>query len=119
MDIPCSGTGTLRKNPELKWRLRPEELERLKNEGTALALAAAGSVAEGGLLVLIACSIETDEVLVPLERVLSAQPDFAPLELGSYPELFVQRGLRAQPGLWQIFPEGDHDGFSVAVARRR
>jgi 16S rRNA (cytosine967-C5)-methyltransferase len=119
VDVPCSGTGTLRKNPELKWRLRPEELERLTKEGAELALATASSVAAGGLLVLIACSIESQEVLVPLERVLSSRPDFAPLELDSYHELFVQRGLRPRTGLWQIPPEGDHDGFTVAVARRR
>lgn len=119
VDTPCSGTGTLRKNPELKWRLQPSELEQLMARSRALAESAAGAVAPGGLLVLIACSIELEEVTGALEHVLEKCGDFAPEDLSAYDEYFVRRGLQERAGLWQLLPSGDHDGFSVAVARRR
>mgnify|MGYP002624221881 CR=1 FL=1 len=118
VDVPCSGTGTLRKNPELKWRLRESEIVRLARQGAEMARASAACVAPGGVLVLVACSIEEEEIVGPMQQVLAENDQFRPDELESYPELFVRAGLTDRPGIWQLLPDGDHDGFTVAVLRR-
>ena len=61
VDAPCSGTGTLGRNPEIKWRLQPRDLEDLAGRQAALLCAALGRVAEGGALVYSTCSLEGEE----------------------------------------------------------
>ena len=119
LDLPCSGTGTLRKNPEVRWRIRPEELNRLVREGRELAVRSAQRVAPGGVLVLITCSIEEEEVTEPMREVLERQPEFEPYPLHEHADPHVEAGRTEQPGLWQVLPEDDHDGFTVGVLRRR
>jgi 16S rRNA (cytosine967-C5)-methyltransferase len=60
-DVPCSGTGTLARNPEIKWRLKPEDLRDLQSRQTAILRAAMGHVAPGGRLVYSTCSLEPEE----------------------------------------------------------
>lgn len=60
-DVPCSGTGTLARNPEIKWRLRPEDLHDLQSRQQAILSAAMGHVAAGGRLVYSTCSLEPEE----------------------------------------------------------
>jgi 16S rRNA (cytosine967-C5)-methyltransferase len=61
VDAPCSGTGTLARNPEIKWRLRPDDLEDLPRRQRALLDNALGVLAPGGLLVYSTCSLEREE----------------------------------------------------------
>jgi 16S rRNA (cytosine967-C5)-methyltransferase len=61
VDAPCSGTGTLGRNPEIKWRLRPEDLADLHGRQVALMENAMGALAPGGLLVYSTCSLEPEE----------------------------------------------------------
>jgi len=61
VDAPCSGTGTLGRNPEIKWRLRPEDLTDLHGRQTALLRNALEALAPGGLLVYSTCSLEPEE----------------------------------------------------------
>lgn len=61
VDAPCSGTGTLGRNPEIKWRLHPEDLEDLARRQEALLRAGLERVAEGGAVVYATCSLEGDE----------------------------------------------------------
>ena len=61
MDAPCSGTGTLARNPEIKWRLTPEDLADLARRQTALLANARAALAPGGLLVYSTCSLEAEE----------------------------------------------------------
>ncbi len=60
-DVPCSGTGTLARNPEIKWRLKPEDLFDLQSRQTAILQAAMRHVAPGGRLVYSTCSLEPEE----------------------------------------------------------
>ena len=61
VDAPCSGTGTLGRNPEIKWRLRPVDLPRLQQTQTALLRNALKCLAPGGTLVYSTCSLEEEE----------------------------------------------------------
>jgi 16S rRNA (cytosine967-C5)-methyltransferase len=61
LDAPCSGTGTLGRNPEIKWRLRPEDLTDLHRRQAALLANARRALAPGGLLVYSTCSLEPEE----------------------------------------------------------
>ncbi|HET8892094.1 MAG TPA: transcription antitermination factor NusB [Candidatus Angelobacter sp.] len=60
-DVPCSGTGTLARNPEIKWKLRPEDLHDLQARQVAILRAAMRHVAPGGRLVYSTCSLEPEE----------------------------------------------------------
>jgi 16S rRNA (cytosine967-C5)-methyltransferase len=61
VDAPCSGTGTLARNPEIKWRLMPPDIEDLRGRQTAILRNALAQVAPGGLLVYSTCSLEREE----------------------------------------------------------
>jgi 16S rRNA (cytosine967-C5)-methyltransferase len=61
VDAPCSGTGTLGRNPEIKWRLRPEDLPGFQARQIALLTQARSLLKPGGLLVYSTCSLEPEE----------------------------------------------------------
>jgi 16S rRNA (cytosine967-C5)-methyltransferase len=61
VDAPCSGTGTLGRNPEIKWRLKPEDLADLQGRQKAMLAHALASLAPGGALVYSTCSLEREE----------------------------------------------------------
>ncbi len=61
VDAPCSGTGTLARNPEIKWRLTPADIEDLRNRQAAILRNALAQVAPGGRLVYSTCSLEREE----------------------------------------------------------
>ena len=67
-DVPCSGTGTLARNPEIKWRLTADDLKDLQQRQTAILNAAMAHVAPGGRIVYSTCSLEPEEN----ERVVAA-----------------------------------------------
>jgi 16S rRNA (cytosine967-C5)-methyltransferase len=60
-DVPCSGTGTLARNPEIKWRLKPEDLSDLHARQQAILTSALHQLAPGGRLVYSTCSLEPEE----------------------------------------------------------
>lgn len=76
VDAPCSGTGTLGRNPEIKWRLRPEDLPRLHNKQVRLLSNALKLLAPRGLLVYSTCSLEPEENEAVVEEVLGSPPAF-------------------------------------------
>lgn len=116
LDAPCSGLGTLRRNPELRYRRSEEDIRRLAGLQAELLANVQAAVAPGGLLVYAVCSTEREEGPEQLAGFLAAHRDFAlepprgpaatdcPLEAGC---------LRTLPG-----PEG-MDGFFAARLRRR
>ncbi|HVS16027.1 MAG TPA: transcription antitermination factor NusB [Thermoanaerobaculia bacterium] len=116
-DLPCTGTGTLRKNPELKWRISEAEVGRLAREAGRMLEGAAELVVPGGLLAVITCSLELEENDAVVDRFLAAHPEFAPLALEGRLPPPLQRHVCA-PGRWQVLPAGVHDGFTVHVLAR-
>ena len=117
LDLPCTGTGTLRKNPELKWRISESEIGRLAGQALRLLEGSAPAVAPGGLLVAITCSLEEEENEHVIARFLAARPEFAPLDLGPRLPREIARALRA-PGFWRLPTADEHDGFSVHVLEK-
>ncbi len=114
VDLPCSGTGTLRKHPELKWRVSRREIERLSTGGLAMLEGVAELVAPGGVLSAITCSLEEAENEAVAERFLKRHREFALLDLGDRLQPPLSEFVMG-PGLWRILTGGDHDGFTVQV----
>ena len=69
-DVPCSGTGTLSRNPEIKWRLIPADLADLQARQLAILRSAMGQVAAGGRMIYSTCSLEKEENEDVIERAL-------------------------------------------------
>jgi 16S rRNA (cytosine967-C5)-methyltransferase len=61
VDAPCSGTGTLARNPEIKWRLKPEDLPAYQGRQREILRHALQCLAPGGKLVYSTCSLEPEE----------------------------------------------------------
>jgi 16S rRNA (cytosine967-C5)-methyltransferase len=95
VDAPCSGTGTLARNPEIRWRLGPQDFPALQERQIAILKNALALVNEGGLLVYSTCSLEREEN----EEVIAAS--------GARIESVMQRIPGRDPG----------DGFFAAVLR--
>ena len=79
-DVPCSGTGTLARNPEIKWRLVPGDLAELHRKQVAILRAALDRVAPGGRLVYSTCSLEPEENAEVVGEALSSGSDFRLLD---------------------------------------
>ena len=72
-DVPCSGTGTLGRNPEIKWRLQPSDLVRQAARQQAILEQALACLKPGGRLVYATCSLESEENQEVVERVAGAR----------------------------------------------
>jgi 16S rRNA (cytosine967-C5)-methyltransferase len=114
LDLPCTGTGTLRRHPEIKWRISEGEIGRLSRQALRLLEGTAPLVAPGGRLVAITCSLEREENEDVMARFLATHPELSLLPLERLLESPVAAGITG-PGAWRILTGGDHDGFSVQV----
>ncbi|HEU0142610.1 MAG TPA: transcription antitermination factor NusB [Bryobacteraceae bacterium] len=74
VDAPCSGTGTLGRNPEIKWRLSPQRVAELGRLQAAILRNALSALASGGVLVYSTCSLEREENEAVIEEVLGSSP---------------------------------------------
>ena len=81
VDAPCSGLGTLRRNPDLKWRQSPKAVEELVVKQTAILASAARLLKSGGRLVYATCSILPQENEEIARAFSAANPDFVPLNM--------------------------------------
>jgi 16S rRNA (cytosine967-C5)-methyltransferase len=77
VDAPCSGLGTLRRNPDLKWRQSPQSVQELTVKQAAILQSAARLVKSGGRLVYATCSVLPEENEAIAEAFGAANPDFA------------------------------------------
>ena len=121
VDAPCSGLGTLRRNPDLKWRQSPQAVAELQVKQQAILDSAARLVKPGGRLVYATCSLLADENEAVAEAFGTAHRDFKPLPAAEVlarahvatPEALVQGPfLRLWPHRHQT------DGFFAAIWER-
>ena len=76
VDAPCTGTGTLARNPEIKWRLKAEDISRLQIYQIAILSSAMNHIAPRGRIIYSTCSLEPEENEEVIERALAAKPEF-------------------------------------------
>ena len=81
VDAPCSGLGTLRRNPDLKWRQSPKSVAELNAKQTAILESAARLVKPGGRLVYATCSVLQEENEAIAEAFSAKHPNFVPLSV--------------------------------------
>ena len=126
-DVPCSGTGTLVHNPEIKWRLTPEDLKDFHSRQAAILKSVMRLVAAGGRLIYSTCSLEREENEAVVEEALSENPAFRALDCRSELRKLRQAGelawkdsdsLSSGPYLRTIPGMHPCDGFFAAVLER-
>ena len=128
VDVPCSGTGTLARNPEIKWRLKVEDLHDLQSRQVAILKSALAQLAIGGRLVYSTCSLEHEENEVVVEAALEGTAEFKVADLKGELEQLRQCGemcwkdiasLLAGPYLRTIPGVHPCDGFFAAKIERK
>lgn len=113
LDVPCSGTGTMRRNPDLRWRLQPDDIQRLADCQAKMLGAAADLLDRGGRLVYSTCSIEPEENELQIERFISRNSGF---RMEDDPRLIE---YRLGEGMYAMFPtRHGTDGAFVAIMRK-
>ena len=117
VDAPCSGLGTVRRNPDLKWRQSPAAVEEMVARQTAILAAAARLVRPGGRLVYATCSLLAEENDGIVDAFLAAHPQFRSL---SAEALLQAQGVALETGeRLRLLPHlHDTDGFFAAVMER-
>jgi 16S rRNA (cytosine967-C5)-methyltransferase len=127
LDVPCSGTGTLARHPEIKWRLQPQDLTALQARQIALLTAAMTHVAPGGRLLYSTCSLEHEENEAVVEKALQEKPGLRLLEGRQELERLQSQGELAWPDLDSLLSgpylrtlPGVHacDGFFAALLEK-
>jgi 16S rRNA (cytosine967-C5)-methyltransferase len=116
VDAPCSNLGVLRRNPDGKWRRRPEDFATLVPAQAAILDAAADLVRPGGVLVYATCSLEPEENEAVVAELRARRPAFAPDPLPPA----VPAACRAAPDVLRMTPHvHGSDGFTAHRLRRR
>jgi 16S rRNA (cytosine967-C5)-methyltransferase len=126
-DVPCSGTGTLARNPEIKWKLTPADLIDLHARQLAIFRSAMAQLSAGGRMIYSTCSLEREEDEGVIERSLSEDSSFRVLDCRAELDRLHQEGeliwpdpssltrgpyLRTLPGLQPC------DGFFAAILEK-
>ncbi len=127
-DVPCSGTGTLARHPEIKWQLQPADLLDLRSRQIAILQSALGQLAKGGRLVYSTCSLEREENEAVVSAALDGAAGFAVVDARTELEKLRESGelcwkdaaslvfgpfLRTIPGVHPC------DGFFAAMIERK
>jgi 16S rRNA (cytosine967-C5)-methyltransferase len=126
-DVPCSGTGTLARNPEIKWRIRLEDLADLQSRQIAILQSALRRLASGGRLLYSTCSLEREENESVVEAALEGAAEFRVVgvaenlqRLRASGELCCKDDASLLDGPYLRIIPGAHscDGFFAAVIER-
>ncbi len=114
VDAPCTGLGTLRRNPDLKWRQTAQDLAELSVKQAAILARAAKLTKMGGRLIYSTCSLLRDENEQIAEAFLASHPDFTLLNAA---EILSQQQIALDTGPYlKLLPHLHHtDGFFAAV----
>jgi 16S rRNA (cytosine967-C5)-methyltransferase len=114
VDAPCSGTGTLRRNPEIRWRISPADIEDLSRRQKQLLSNAAHVVKPGGRLIYSTCSVEPDENEAVVQTFLENNETFR------LAQLLLDSSLLTPLGAARTWPQRDGtDGFFICAFVRK
>ncbi len=117
VDAPCSGFGTLRRNPDLKWRHGPEAIDQLVEKQSRILASAARLAKPGGRVVYATCSLLDEENEAIAARFVETHPGFKPLHCGEL--LAAQRVVLDCGEQLRLWPHRHHtDGFFAAAFER-
>jgi len=117
VDAPCSGLGTLRRNPDLKWRQSEASVAELTVKQASILAAAAKMVRPGGRLVYATCSLLAAENDAIVEAFLASHPDFA---LVPATTVLARHGVALDGDYLRLLPhQHNTDGFFAAVMERQ
>lgn len=111
LDVPCSGTGTLARHPDIRWRLRPADLKTLAAIQLQILDGGATIVEPGGILVYASCTLEPEENEDQIAAFLGRHPDFKLEAPSSVPEEYLDGS-----GFLRVLPQ--RTGFDGAFAAR-
>jgi 16S rRNA (cytosine967-C5)-methyltransferase len=130
-DVPCSGTGTLGRNPEIRHRLRPDDIARQAERQRTILAAALRAVRPGGFVLYSTCSLEPEENEQVIAAVLASTPNARLVSLVARIDSLLSAGILTQNGAERlrshITPEGalrllpgalNTDGFFIALMER-
>jgi 16S rRNA (cytosine967-C5)-methyltransferase len=127
VDAPCSGTGTLARHPEIRWRLKPEQLTEFHQLQVAILTTALEALAPGGRLVYSTCSLEPEENEEVVEEMMSGRPGVRVVPASEIAGSLAPRlaeGVNGEllfdaSGYFRTFPgEQPTDGFFAAVLEK-
>lgn len=114
VDAPCSGTGTLRHNPEIRWRISAQDIEELSHSQRNILQNAVRVVKPGGQLVYSSCSVEPEENESVVKDFSERNEDFEPVRLT------INEKLLTAENTARTWPQRDDtDGFFIAAFRRK
>lgn len=111
LDVPCSGTGTLRRHPDARWRMTEETMQRLVGVQAEILEGGSRAVAPGGVMVYSTCTLEPEENQGQIRAFLARNPRFALEESGSVPGDYLD-----EEGYLSVKPQDQ--GFDGAFAAR-
>ena len=111
LDVPCTGTGTMARHPDARWRLKPESITELAEVQARMLESAAGVVSPGGLLVYSTCTLEPEENEEQVSTFLESHPEFVLDATEAVPAEYL-----TPSGYLSVVPQGT--GFDGAFAAR-
>ena len=125
IDAPCTGTGSWRRNPDAKWRLRPGALDQRLREQSEILDRAAGLVKPGGRIAYVTCSVLEAENAVQVKAFIARHPQFTvhpaatvAAPLGERAFLFSRAVINCERGLLMTPRRTGTDGFFVSLLGR-
>lgn len=125
IDAPCTGTGSWRRNPDAKWRLRPGALEIRRRDQAAALGRAVPLVKPGGRIAYVTCSVLDEENGAQIRDFVARHPDFSvekpeavAAALGERGYLFLRTALVSDEGLLMTPRRTGTDGFYISLVRR-
>src|SRR6185437_1569252 len=120
VDAPCTGTGTWRRNPDAKWRLKPEDLAELTQLQAEILDSAARLAKPGGRVIYATCSLLREENEAQIERFLAGHADFTLLPIARVWHETIGGEPPASGEMLRLTPaRHGTDGFFVAVLERK
>ncbi len=105
-DVPCTASGVVRRNPDIKWLRQPQDIKKFARQQSAILDALWPTLAPGGKLLYVTCSIFAEENQGQIQAFLSRHQDA------------IQMALPDELGDGQLLPDEHHDGFFYALLAR-